>query len=188
MIQQFKNNHAIRATLLVLFIFLLLTGCSKKNTNNDLEFTFDNNNNYTGFKNAKKMSVSDAIKNGYYISENGYIVSGEDKWDEFVNKANDNTETQIRMMKIVEDKDYLEYIDFFYRDELYYAFSSNTSDSVKVGYKYLHVLEESKENDIKMFFIVLSNEEKLTYNQVMADLLSSQANDVNDSILVWGIK
>ncbi len=79
-------------------------------------------------------------------------------------------------------------MDIFYRDGLYYAFSSNTSDSVKVGYKYLHVLEESKENDIKMFFIVLSNEEKLTYNQVMANLLSSQANDVNDSILVWGIK
>ncbi len=67
MILQFKNNHAIRATLLVLLIFLLLDGCSNKNTNNDLEFTFDDNNNYTGFKNTKKMSVSDAIKNGYLL-------------------------------------------------------------------------------------------------------------------------
>jgi hypothetical protein len=110
------------------------------------------------------MSISDAKKNGYYISENGYIVSGEDEWNEFVKKAKKNTDTQLRMMISIEDKAYLEYIDFFYRNGLYYAFSSNKSENMKEGSKYLYLLEESSKTNIKIFFIVISNEEKLTYN------------------------
>lgn len=158
------------------------------NKNKELEFTFDDNNNYTGFKNIKEMSISDAKNNGYYISENGYIVSGVDEWNEFVKKAKKNTDTQLRMMISIDDKAYLEYIDFFYRNGLYYAFSSNKSENMKEGSKYLYLLEESNKTNLKIFFIVISNEEKLTYNKIMADLLSSQANDVHDSILVWGMK
>jgi len=182
------RNHKPIFLYVVFLLILSLTGCSKK-SNNNIEFNFNSNNEYLGFKDLAFSSIKDAKESYFVVFENGYLTNGQESWNNFLAQSSTNIDTQIRIYNVIAEKDYHEYIDIFYRDSLYYVFSSNDKINKSTGYKYLYDLNDASLNDLKTFFIVISNSSDITYTKVMNDQLSSiYINNKDYKIVVWGIR
>lgn len=187
-----KTSKTFFGYVLFILIFSLM-GCSKNNIDIDIdniEFKFNSNNEYLGFKELKFISIKDARKCKIVILENGYLTDGQDLWKEFYNNSKKNIDTQIRIYNVVEDKDYYEYIDIFYQNSLYYIFSSNDMDNNynTTNYKYLYDLNDTSLNNLESFFIVCSNSSDITYKQIMNNMLSSKYINKDYKIVIWGIR
>lgn len=172
---------------LVSLIIISLMACSKNDKKN-IEFKFNANNEYIGFKDLNFISLKEAEKNGYVIYEKGYPSSGQELWDNFLKDSLEEINTQIRIYKVNDDMQ-SEYIDIFYRNNLYYVFSSNATNNKDKdnAYKYLYDLNNTTLNNT--FFIVASNSSDITYTKVINSLLSSKLINTKDfRILIMGMR
>ncbi len=151
-----------------------IVGCDNKNKS-VIDFNIDNQGNYTGFDKIKDYTrAKEAIADGCYV-KNTDDFKGTKYWETFLDEASKGNDTQLRMVILLEDGT-SEYTDLFYHDGLYYAFRSATGDLSVKGYKYLLILEDSKVvNNKTAYTVVFSNDDTLTFADIMDDLFSSKS-------------
>ena len=160
-------------------LFLFLVGCGKLAEDDKINFSFDENGNYTGFSDLpSNYTVEDAKSDGYFTSMGVEIVANKGLWDRFAEKSHNNNDASIRMVKFYEESDGSPYFkDLFYRDEYYYLFDSSAESHEKQPYRYLLTLEGQFGSPLKdSGVIVLTNDNTLTFDMVMQSALSSDIN------------
>jgi hypothetical protein len=153
-------------------LLVLFSGCAKA-SNSTIFLKFDSNGNYNGFSNlSKKYTAEQAEKDGCYVHVNSEIVGGEQFWKDFIQNASNNKNSSIRIANIYQDETY--FIDIFYLDGYYHAFSSGSEDLQDNKFKYLLTLEGTLPNAAKSGTVtILTDDKELTYLDVMWTFLSS---------------
>lgn len=159
-------------------VILLVSSCSSE-INKNLEYSFDANGNYTGFENIPEdYTPEQAEKDGCYISKNLKEIDGEKAWTEFVENAAKGEESSVRIMSIYDDGAYFE--DLFFMDGSYQIFYSSSEDLKIHKYRYLLDLKGRMPNAVKdSRFVVLTDDETLTFEKVSSSLLSSNMNVIS---------
>lgn len=159
-------------------VILLTSSCSSANSKS-LEYSFDANGNYTGFENIPEdYTPEQAEKDGCYISKNLQEIGGEKAWTEFVEASSKGKDSSIRIMSIYDNATYYE--DLFFVDGSYQIFDSSSEDLKIHKYKYLLDLEGRMPNAVKdSRFVVLTDDETFTFEQVSSSLLSSSMNVIS---------
>lgn len=182
----------MKKRLIILYLLVscfIIVGCDNKN-GSEINLNLDSEGNYTGFDKIKNYTnAKDAVADGYYVKD-GDNFKGTEHWKEFVDEASIGNDTQLRMVILSGDSKN-EYIDLYYQDGLYYAFKSETCDLSANGYKYLLELENSKTvNNITSYAVVLSNDDTLTYSDVLNNLTSSKGIVIDEpyKIVFLGMK
>lgn len=147
--------------------------------NKNLEYSFDANGNYTGFKNVPEdYTPEQAEKDGCYISKNLQEIGGEKAWTKFIENAAKGKDSSVRIMSIYDDGTYFD--DLFFLDGSYQIFDSSSEDLKIHKFKYLLDLKGRGPNAVKdSRFVVLTNDETLTFDKVSLSLLSSSMNVIN---------
>ncbi len=180
------NKKIIVVYMVVCFA---IVGCGNKNENT-IKFDVDNKENYTGFDKIKDYTnAKEAVADGCYVKD-GDVFKGTKHWKKFLDKASNSDDAQLRIV-ILSDDGISEYIDLFYHNELYYAFKSETDDLSVKGYQYLLVLENSKIiNNKTAYAVVLSNDDTLTFANIINNLTSSKSIVINEpyKIIFQGMK
>lgn len=154
----------------------LLTGCSAENSNATIEFLFDTNGNYTGFTNLPtKYTVEDAERDGYFVKQGLEVIANNDVWDNYIETATQGNNIGIRMVSFyTEDTNGPHFNDLFFNDGYYYLFDSSSENQEKQPFLYLLTLEGRFGNPMKdSGVVVLTNDNTLTFNDVMKSMLSS---------------
>ncbi|MDF2513626.1 MAG: hypothetical protein K0S04_3492 [Herbinix sp.] len=159
-------------------VILLISSCGSA-INKNVEYSFDANGNYTGFKTVPKdYTPEQAEKDGCYISKNLKEIGGEKEWTKFVNNAAKGKDSSIRIMSIYDEGTYYE--DLFFMDGSYQIFDSSSEDLKIHKYKYLLDLKGRMPNAKKdSRFVVLTDDRTLTYEKVSMSLLSSSMNVIS---------
>lgn len=175
-----------KALLIVSFmIFMLLfSGCSRTASSN-LEFSFDNNGDYEGFKTLPSNYTSkQAIKDGCYVIKNLEEVGGGKEWTRFIENAEKGMDSSIRIMSIFHDDTNYDvgtyYQDLFYVDGNYRIFDSTSEDLTDHKFKYILDLKgrfPNAEKDSR--FVVLTDDNTLTFEKVSLSIFSSSTEVIN---------
>jgi len=171
----------MKKVLVVIFlvsVILLISSCSSA-INKNLEYSFDANDNYIGFENIPEdYTPEQAEKDGCYISKNLKEIGGEKAWTKFVENAAKGKDSSVRIMSIYDDGTYFE--DLFFMDGSYQIFDSSSEDLKIHKYKYLIDLIGRMPNAVKdSRFVVLTDDEALTFDKVSLSLISSNMNVIN---------
>ena len=178
-----------RVFCLMCFLVLSLIGCAKQK-DNFLSFEFDKEGNYIGFSATTNYTEpEDAANKGFYVNKDG-VFQGEKHWNDFCYEASNGDNASLRTIFINDDGSN-DYIDLFYQDGLYYSFNSVSNNLGKKGYKYLLTLENDPSADGTItYYIILSNDNTLTYSKVFHDLASSEKymNDADYKLISIGKK
>ncbi|WP_312699611.1 hypothetical protein [Sedimentibacter sp.] len=89
--------------ILMTALFLFLVGCGKLAEDDKINFSFDENGNYTGFSDLpSNYTVEDAKSDGYFTSMGVEIVANKELWDRFAEKSHNNNDASIRMVKFMK--------------------------------------------------------------------------------------
>ena len=166
------------ALLLLVVSLVLLAGCNDT-SKDDLapKFTFDQNIQYTGFQTLPTVyTIEEATKDGYLVSKNLNIIANEALWTNFAEASSKGKNTSIRLVKFFtsDSSNQPFYTDIFYEEGFYYSFDSSAPTQEKEPYKYLLALEGKMGNPLMdSGFVVLANDETLTFDQVILNMISS---------------
>jgi len=169
-----RKNIVVFVTIIC--IIGLLTSCGE-NYDETIEFTFDDSGNYTGFSNLPMEYTVEDAKEEYYVKQDSKDIANRKLWDNFINDASDGKNISIRIVNFytqTEDDVTVYFNDLFFNDNNYYLFDSSSENQEKQPYKYLLILEGKFGNPIRdSGVVVLTNDNTLTFNDVMKSLLSS---------------
>lgn len=190
----FNTEDIMKKTFIIAMIFTLalsLFGCVE--TNKAVSFTMDNEGNYTGFSELpENYTIEQAEKDGCYVKVDLEPVAGQDKWDFFVLAASEGKDAGIRIIDIYDQNTKEQkgpyYIDLFYDGSYYHMFDSISSEQQDKPFLYLLTLNGTLPNAAKDTTVtVLTNDENLTFDEVMWSGLSSSMeykNSISPFILV----
>lgn len=177
----FKRGTVMKKVLIAIIVVLvmLIIPCCSSKTNKNLEYSFDNNGNYIGFTTIPAdYTLEQAEEDGCYISKNLQEISGEKAWAEFVKNAAKGINSSIRIICIYDEVTYYE--DLFFVDGSYQIFDSSSEDLKIHNYKYMLDLKGTMPNATKESrFVVLTDDEALTFDDVILRLISSDMNVIN---------
>lgn len=170
----FKNKVVF---VTIICMIGLLSSCGRNN-DKSIEFSFDDNGNYTGFSNLPvKYTVEDAKEDEYYVKQDLKDIANRELWDKFINDASKGKDISIRMVNFYTEKEddvTVYFNDLFYNDSYYYLFDSSSENQKKQPYKYLLMLEGKFGNPSRdSGVVVLTNDNALTFNDVLMRLLTS---------------
>lgn len=173
------------AMLLVLF----LSSCSKVPTLdewNDLKDVADN------------FSLEDAKRDGYVIIEDSSVTSGEDIWQSYVDLVAEKTSCKIRVVhyytigdpshyhpayyeKIKDDYPKMYILELVYNGKTFCVSHYEEDKLYQTEYKYLMRYEGKSETYDATYTsyvrYVLVNDNKVTWNDIIHSMLSSQSGD-----------
>jgi hypothetical protein len=169
----------MKKILLIISIVTVIAFTSSCSSARNLEYSFDANGNYTGFKTIPDdYTPEQAEKDGCYISKNLQEIGGEKAWIKFVKNATRGKDSSVRIMSIYDDGIYFE--DLFFNDGSYQIFDSSSEDLKIHKYKYLLDLKGRSPNAVKDGrFVVLTDDKTLTFEKVSLSLFSSSMNVIN---------
>lgn len=175
------------STFLMLVVSLvLLAGCNEANKNEAKPgFNFDMNGQYTGFNALpEEYTMEDATKDGYLVTKNLNIIANEELWTNFTQTSTKGKNTSVRLVKFFTEasSNHPFYTDIFYEDGSYYSFDSSAPTQEKVPYQYLLNLEGETGNPLRNSgLIVLSNDQSLTFDQIIRGMISSNMNVIKST-------
>lgn len=164
--------------LLLVVSLVLLAGCNESNKDDAApKFTFDQNIQYTGFQTLPSIyTIEEATKDGYLVSKDLKIIANEELWSNFIETSSRGKDTSVRLVKFFtnESSKHPFYTDIFYEEGFYYSFDSSAPTLEKEPYKYLLALEGKIGNPLMdSGFVVLTDDETLTFDQVILNMISS---------------
>jgi len=175
-------KKVIALILIFVCIAVLIISCNKtKDSDNSLNFSFDENGNYAGFSDLPlSYTIKDAKDDGYYVTQNSEVIANNDVWDNFVETSLRRENTGIRMIKFyTESTESPFFLDLFYVDGYYYLFDSSAENQEKQPYLYLLTLDGKFGNPLKdSSVIVLTNDDTLTFDTLMRVMLSSNMDSI----------
>lgn len=170
-------KKGIALILVFVCVAVLIFSCNKtKSGDNSLVFSFDKNENYTGFSNLpKNYTLEDAKEDGYYVTQNLEVIANKSVWDHFVETSLRRENTHIRIVRFYTERAESPYfLDLYYEDGYYYLFDSSAENQKKQPYLHLLVLEGKFGSPLKDSGVtVLTNDDTLTFDTVMKAMLSS---------------
>lgn len=178
-----KKGKLVLACALSIMI-IGITGCGTNeevsSAGNEIAFELDENGEYKGFdKIDTNITEEKAIKDGYFVRSENKTAGGEQKWEEFIKDAKDGQDANVRLVQIFDDHAY--YKDLFFQDGQYYMFASDEEEQEDVSYKYLLQLEGTFPNSDELAsYTVLTNDEELTFDDIVTSMISSDLNEIND--------
>ncbi|QUI22627.1 hypothetical protein HZI73_10085 [Vallitalea pronyensis] len=181
-------NKITQIFLVITCITGLLTSCYTKDDENKLELVLDDEGNYTGFSNLPTDdTVEDYKEKGYFVKQDSEVINQE-VWDQFIETATGENETAIRMVRLFTEEGTTKgpyYQDLFYKDKHYYFFDSSSEYLKEEPFKYLLTLEGQFGNSKKdSGVIILTDDNTLTYEDVMNSFLSSVMLDTSPFQLI----
>lgn len=171
----------MKKTFIFMYIAMMIvfmSSCSSASDNN-LTYSFDSMENYTGFVNIPEdYTVEQAEKDGCYIRLNANDSANELVWSKFIEDSSKGVDSSIRIMSIY-DEDTL-YSDLYYRDGSYQLFDSSSEDMKVEKFKYLLDLQGRMSNAVRnSHFVVLTDDEELTFENVIRRMISSSMDVIN---------
>lgn len=170
----------IKILTMVIIVIILTAGlvaCSK-NSNLQLEFTFDESGSYIGFESLpSEYTRESAEEDGLVIYSVFGVGTNEKVWNNFVRNAKAGKDSSVRMAYFSDESDYPYILDLLYREGSYYLFDSSANSLEKQPYKYLLTLKGQDGIPLRdSGVIVLSNDNSLTFDLVMETMYSSELN------------
>lgn len=167
-----------KSLMILLLTTLLIAGCGQTSPADsaDIPFQLDAEGNYTGFLHLpESYTTEQAIQDGCYVRAESEPVAGQEAWEAFLAKAADGENAWIRIVDYYDDEVY--FSDLFYIDGYYRVFDSNAEDLKDRKFKRLLRLEGKLPNAVKSGSVtILTDDENLTYRDVMWSFLSSDLN------------
>ena len=159
---------------LLIAMSVLLAACGAQV--GGVAFSLDKDGNYTGFTDLpENANVENFEKAGYVVRQGIETIAHGDVWQDFVEAAGKGEDAGVRIVSLytdVEDGPY--YTDLFFNNGYYYLFDSTAEEQTKEPFKYLLTLEGPFGNPKRdSGVIVLTNDESLTFDEVMGSMLSS---------------
>lgn len=172
--------------LLLVVSLVLLAGCNESKTEETSpKFTFDQNIQYTGFQTLPSIyTIEEATKDGYLVTKDLKIIANEDLYSNFLETSSRGKNTSIRLVKFFTDESSKHpfYTDIFYEEGFYYSFDSSAPTQEKEPYQYLLALEGKIGNPLRNSgLIVLSNDQKLTFDQIIGAMISSNMSVIEST-------
>jgi hypothetical protein len=173
------------ATLLVIF----LSGCGKAPTPDEWKDLKDVADNY---------SLEDAKCDGYVVIEDGSVTCGEDIWQNFVDLSAEKIPCKVRIVhyytlgdpshydptyyeSIKDDYPRMYILELVYKGETFCVSHYEEETLYQSEYKYLMRYEGKAETHNATYTsyvrYVLVNDDKVTWNNIMHGMLSSQFGD-----------
>jgi len=179
-------KKSIAILVLVVSLNLLLIGCNETNKDDNApKFTFDENIQYTGFQTLPSdYTIEEATKDGYLVSKNLNIIANEELWTNFIKTSSKGKNTSIRLIKFFtsDSSNHPFYTDLFYENGSYYSFDSSAPTQEKEPYTYLLFLDGKAGNPLRdSGLIVLSNDQKLTFDQIIGAMISSNMSVIEST-------
>lgn len=163
--------------LVLVCIVSLFAGCNNANIMNSfIEFSFDDEGQYTGFsKLPSNYTIKKAENDGYFVMQSLEIIANIDEWDNFIETSEKGINTSIRMVKFyTEDANSPYFSDLFYEDGYYYLFDSSAKNQEKQPFSYLLILEGQFGNPLRNSrMVLLANDDSLTFDRVNHAMFSS---------------
>jgi hypothetical protein len=174
----------MKKVIIIILVFVYITvfflGCNKsKNLDTSLNFSFDTSGNYTGFSDLpSNYTLQNAEEDGCYVLKDLEIISNDHIWEKFYVASLRNENTSIRIANFyTEYTDGPYFNDLYYEEGYYYLFDSSGEDQSKYPFSYLLTLEGKIGNPLKdSGFIVLTNDDSLTFDKVWIVMISSNMN------------
>lgn len=147
-------------------------------------FSFDSGGNYTGFSGLPASCTQEAAKkDGCVVMRDSKFAANGKGWMDFVKASSSGKNAAVRIAKFyTEEKEGPFFLDVFHRDGSYYLFDSSAKTFEKHPFKHLLTLSGKDgipKRDCKA--IVLTDDEKLTFDEVRKSFLSSDTR-VTDQI------
>lgn len=160
--------------LILLVVILSLGGCTEPDQG--LALTFDNSGNYTGFAGLPSgYTAEQAEKDGCYVQVKFETVAGEEKWRNFTKQSAKGRDASIRIVSFYQDGRC--FYDLFYTDGYYRVFKSESPGLQDQKFLYLRKLEGRLPNAAcDGSATILTDDESLTYEDVMWTFLSSDSH------------
>lgn len=160
----------------ITFVIMTLTGCS--NTKSSVTYVpYD--------QIPADYSLEDAKKDKCVIFEESGLTSGEEEWDEFVEKSDSGKKAFIR---IASYSTALNVSDLSYDGKNYSYYSKEDGEEYKGAYPYLmHYTgelpsgSESKEYE----YYILTHDDSLSIEEIQDSWLSSSTKDQLDTIIIY---
>jgi hypothetical protein len=163
----------MRRLALIFVLLFPLTACGQDPTGN-ITLPTDEGGAYTGFADIPAgLTVDDAVKQGWYVIEEGTLLSGTEAWQEFLAQSEDGKDAFLRVAHFIEEEFF--YTDLYHIDGMYYYCQNNNGDITPVkSYTYLRALTDLWGNPKKEHTVyVLTDNPDLTHHDVMQSYLSS---------------
>ena len=162
-------------TCLCLCLLLMLTGCNKLKE--------ANKNNYISYHQIpESYSLEDAKKDNCVVFDDLTLTSGEEVWEDFLEKTKKQQEAFIRIANYYAGTNMQEEVmflsDVYYNGETYHYYYAYQDEEIDQDYLYLlHYQGDLNEEAIysKYEQYVLTNDSSLTYEYIQHMWLSSQA-------------
>lgn len=170
--------------ILIFSLLFLLAACGQDPA--EITLPVDADGAYTGFADIPSdLTSADAVKQGWYVIEEGALLSGTEAWQEFLATSEDGKDAFLRVAHFIGEEFF--YTDLYHIDGLYY-FCKNDNGAVSlVGkYTYLRALTDLWGNPKKEHKLyVLTDSLELTHHDVTWSWLSSSIYNVTDIPFYW---
>jgi hypothetical protein len=172
--------------VLALWVLFLAAGCARAAAPS---FSLDEQGRYTGFNSLPTdYTVRQAVRDGCHVVVDG---QAEDTavWDRFIARASAGEEASVRIVSFSDGAVYFQ--DVFYTGGGYHAFDSSAEDQSDRVFAHLLTLTGSMPNAVRSSSVtILTDDEDLTYNDVVGALLSSSSQAMERispfRMILWG--
>lgn len=171
--------------ILIFALLFLLAACGQ-NPADTITLPVDADGAYTGFADIPSDLTADgAVKQGWYVIEEGALLSGTEAWQEFLATSEDGKDAFLRVAHFIGEEFF--YTDLYHIDGMYYFCLNNNGDITPLGkYTYLRALTDLWGNPKKEHTLyVLTDSLELTHHDVTWSWLSSSIYNVTDIPFYW---
>ena len=125
--------------ILIFALLFLLTACGQDTA--EITLPVDADGIYTGFADIPSdLTASDAAKRGWYVIEEGTLITGTEAWQEFLATSEKGDDAFLRVAHFIEGESF--YTDLYHIDGMYY-FCKNDNGTVSPVGKYTCLLYTS---------------------------------------------
>ena len=170
--------------ILMFTLLLILASCGQEPA--EITLPVDPDGIYTGFADIPSdLTAADAVKQGWYVIEEGTLIAGKDVWQEFLATSEKGEDAFLRVAHFIEEEVF--YIDLYHIDGMYYYCKNDNGTVSDVGkYTYLRALTDLWGNPLREHTMyVLTDSLELTHHDVTWSWLSSSTYNVTDIPFYW---
>lgn len=171
---------------ILIFALLFLLAACDQDPADTITLPVDADGAYTGFADIPSdFTSADAVKQGWYVIEEGALLSGTEAWQEFLATSEEGDDAFLRVAHFIEGETF--YTDLYHIDETYYFCLNNNGDITPLGkYTYLRALTDLWGNPLREHTLyVLTDSLELTHHDVTWSWLSSSIYNVTDIPFYW---
>jgi len=165
-----RSKKILYGGVFVILILIVLLGIAWKYNSNDSSAALIETNQV-----PNDYSKAQAIEDNCVVYEELELISGDDIWNTFIEKSCENDkETSVRVVSFIDNVPYVS--DLVYDGDKYYCYEEGKKSK---GHQYIKEVSGTVSASGRTErFVVLTNDENITYEEITGDLVSSQSEDI----------